>query len=75
MTRELHCECKIDDGTNNYHRNDCLVGAIDGVADSIKLLGNADAHTRMGAIETLSLSLKEGLSELSSSIDELRSAF
>ena len=75
MTRELHCECKIDDGTNNYHRNDCLVGAIDGVADSIKLLGNADAYTQMGAIEAFGVVVKEGLSELSSSIDELRSAF
>ena len=73
MTRELHCECEIDDGTNHHHRHDCLVGAIDHVANAIKLLGNADAYTQMGAIEAFGVVVKEGLSELSSAVDGLRS--
>ena len=59
MREGLHCNCDVED--NHSHETDCLVGAIHGVAYALKLLGNADATTSMGAIEALGAIVQEGL--------------
>ena len=68
MTEGLHCNCNVED--NHSHETDCLVGAIHGVAYALKLLGNADATTSMGAIEALGAIVQEGFGDIARAIYE-----
>ena len=65
---EWYCDCNCQDEANS-HNNDCLIGAIHGVAHALRLLGNADAATSMGAIESLSSGLQSGLTDIAGAID------
>ena len=47
-----------------------IAGAIDSLARAIHKLGTADAATPMGAIEFLSLEIKDGFSSVASAIAE-----
>jgi hypothetical protein len=47
-----------------------IAGAIDCLARAIDRLGTADAATPMGAIEILSMEIKEGFSSVASAIAE-----
>jgi len=62
MSEALHCDCDVED--IHSHENNCLVGAIDSVAFALKLLGNADAATPMGAIEAFGGVIEEGISKI-----------
>ena len=67
MSEALHCDCGVE--RNDSHETDCLVGAIHGVARSLRLLGNHDAATSMGAIEALGLVVRDGLGDIASTMD------
>ena len=69
MSETLHCDCDVNDDTRKEHEFDCLVGSIYAVASALKLLGNADAATSMGAIESLSSGLQSGLTDIAGAID------
>jgi len=71
MSEALHCDCDIDDGTVSAHNLDCLVGSIHAVARALRLLGNADAATPMGAIEALGAVVEEGLLGTTSVIENI----
>jgi len=63
-------------GQNDYGSDqeaiaDGLFAIADSITCSMKWLGNGDAATTMGAIEALGVAIKEGLVELSDSVDEL----
>ena len=66
MSEALHCDCGVE--RNDSHESDCLVGAIHGVAYALKLLGNADAATSMGAIEAFGLVVRDGLTDISNAM-------
>ena len=69
MSEALHCDCVgIDDGTVSGHNLDCLVGSIHAVARALRLLGNADAATSMGAFEAFGAVVQEGLLGITSEI-------
>ena len=55
-----------------------VVDALDSVANAIRYglsrLGNADAATRMGALEAHGLAIKEGAEEIASAIRDLADA-
>jgi len=63
---DLHCLCSVDgvEATRDDHRFDCLVGAVHGVARALRLLGNHDAATSMGAIEALGAVVQEGFGDI-----------
>ena len=67
---EWYCDCNCQDEANS-HNNDCLIGAIHGVARALRLLGNADAATSMGAIEAFGAVVEEGFSNLTSAIGDI----
>jgi len=69
MSEALHCDCETEN--NHNHETDCLVGAIHGVAFALRLLGNADAATSMGAIEAFGAVVEEGFSNLTSVIGDI----
>jgi len=71
MSEALHCDCDIDDGTVSEHNLDCLVGSIHAVARALRLLGNANAATSMGAIEALGAVVEEGLLGITSVIENI----
>ena len=66
MSEALHCDCGVE--RNDSHESDCLVGAIHGVACALRLLGNADAATSMGAIEAFGLVVQEGLGDIARAV-------
>jgi len=68
MSGSLHCDCDLGDGTANDHDLDCLVGSIHAVACALKLLGNADAATSMGAIEALGKVVQEGFGDIAGAV-------
>ena len=63
---DLHCLCRVDeaDAVRDDHRFDCLVGSIHAVAGALRLLGNANAATSMGAIEALGAVVQEGFGDI-----------
>ena len=63
---DLHCLCSVDgvEATRDDHRFDCLVGSIHAVAGALRLLGNANAATSMGAIEALGAVVQEGFGDI-----------
>ena len=69
MNESLHCNCDVDD--NHSHETDCLVGAIHEVAYALRLLGNADAATSMGAFEAFGAVVQEGFLNLTSVIENI----
>ena len=74
MSEALHCDCDIDDGTVSEHNLDCLVGSIHAVARALRLLGNADAATSMGAFEAFGAVAEEGFLNLSGAIGDISNA-
>ena len=68
---DLHCLCNVDGlkATRDEHRLDCLVGSILEVAHALKLLGNANAATPMGAIEALGAVVQEGFGDIARAIN------
>jgi hypothetical protein len=66
MSVSLHCDCDVDgaQATRDEHRLDCLIGSIQEVAHALKLLGNANAATSMGAIEALGAVVQEGFGDI-----------
>ena len=71
MNESLHCDCNVNNDTRNEHEFDCLVGSIYAVARALKLLGNADAATSMGAVEALGAVIQEGLLGITSVIENI----
>ena len=67
---DLHCLCGVDgaNAVRDDHRHDCLVGSILEVAHALKLLGNANAATSMGAIEALGAVVQEGFGDIARAI-------
>ena len=63
---DLHCLCGVDGltATRDEHRLNCLVGSIHAVAGALRLLGNNDAATSMGAIEALGAVVQEGFGDI-----------
>lgn len=57
-----------------YDEEDSLANAINRVAMALNKLGLADASTPMGAIELLSLSIKESASEISGGLHDIADA-
>lgn len=47
-----------------------IARALDGLSLAIHRLGTADAGTRMGAIEVLSMEIKDGFTRLADAISE-----
>jgi|TARA_Y100000034_G_C6850139_1_gene385607 hypothetical protein len=71
MNESLHCDCNVNNDTRNEHEFDCLVGSIYAVARALKLLGNADASTSMGAFEAFGAVVQEGFLNLTSVIENI----
>ena len=63
MSDALHCNCDVNDAVAE-HIPDCLVGAVHAVARALRLLGNNDAATSMGAIEALGVVVADGLMDI-----------
>jgi hypothetical protein len=72
MSEALHCDCGVErDGS---HETDCLVGAVHGVARALRLLGNHDAATSMGAIEALGLTITNAAVTVAAGLGEIADA-
>jgi len=71
MNKTLHCDCNVNNDTRYEHEFDCLVGSIYAVARALKLLGNADAATSMGAIEAFGAVVEEGFLNLNAAIGDI----
>ena len=70
MDGSLHCDCGNGDGSVILdHNSDCLVGSIYAVARALRLLGNANAATPMGAIEALGAVVQEGFGDIARAIN------
>lgn len=58
-------------GAIKLHGQDALAHEIAGITNALRDLGTGNAATDMGAIELLSLSIKEGFAGLSSAVENL----
>ncbi|HTU60640.1 MAG TPA: hypothetical protein VMF89_19445 [Polyangiales bacterium] len=56
----------------NYEEE--LIDAFKSIAYQLKCLGNGDAASHMGAIEYLSVQIKEGSERIASSLSEIAEA-
>lgn len=55
------------------HTEGCskIADSLSSIANQLKFLGNGDASTQMGAIEGMSMQIKEGLETIGSAVREL----